>query len=132
MDIKSVITVIISLFLMACGQQNMMTQQCDIVDIKPCTGNPPAINLNVNGQTVAPPHFCVGPGDTVTFKVTPQNGGTKTVATIPKDPTQFWLIGTNSPDQNEFELTAPTTKGDYNYYVVFKDGHCIDPRISVE
>jgi hypothetical protein len=122
----------ISLILVGCAQQGSVANGCDVVVIEPCTGNPPAVTLNTNGQTVAPPHFCVKAGATVTFNVTPENGGVRTVATIPKNPTDFWLIGTNDPNQNGFELTAPDSTGDYDYFVVFKDGHCIDPRISVE
>ena len=127
-----VFTVPISLILVACGQQmGSGTQVCDVVEIKPCTGNPPVVTINTIPKKVAPAKFCVGPNGTVKFRVKPTGGAVGTVATIPKVVTNFWLIGTNDPDADGFTLTAPDAVGEYGYYVAFKDGHCIDPMIKV-
>jgi hypothetical protein len=127
-----VFTVPISLILVACGGlTDSDANVCEGVVMERCTGLPPVVTINTYGKAVGPPQVCVVPGGTVTFKVTPVNGGVRTVATIPKIPTHFWLIGMNDPDPNGFELTAPDTEGEYNYTVVFADGHCIDPMIKV-
>lgn len=132
MNKNFIFTASMSLVLVACGGLNDSDATgCDVVDLNPCSGDPPKVTLNTAGQTVAPPQVCVKPNGTVTFRVTPVNGGVRTVATFPKDPTHFWLVGTNDPDPNGFELIAPHEEGYYGYYVTFKDGHCIDPMIKV-
>jgi hypothetical protein len=56
------------------------------------------------------------------------------VATIPKDGETIWLIGKNDPDSGGFELKIPedAADGDYDYMILFADGSCIDPRITLE
>ena len=127
-----VFTVPISLILVACAQQmGSGTQVCDVVEIKPCTGNPPVVTINTIPKKVAPAKVCVSPNGTVKFRVKPTGGAVGTVATIPKVATNFWLIGTNDPDPDGFTLTAPGKIDEYLYTVVFADGHCIDPMIKV-
>ena len=132
MNKNFVFAVPISLMLVACGQQmGSGTNVCDVVEIKPCTGDPPVVTINTIPKKMAPAKVCVSRNGTVKFRVKPTGGAVGTVATIPKVATNFWLIGTNDPDPNGFELTAPDTEGEYDYYVAFKDGHCIDPMIKV-
>ena len=128
-----VFTVPISLILVACGERwDPVLEDCEVVEIpSECNPDPPAVTLNVTGHTAAPPNYCVNVGETAAFRVVPPDGDTDTVRTIPKDEGDVWLNGRNDPDPNGFELTAPDVKGDYEYYVAFKDGHCIDPRIVV-
>ncbi len=124
----------ISLILGACEEQWVpVLEDCEVVVIPAdCNPNPPAVTLNSNGHTAAPPNYCATRGKPVVFRVVPPDGDTDTVRIIPKDETDVWLNGRNDPDANGFELTAPDTPDDYDYYVAFKDGYCIDPRISVQ
>ena len=120
--------------LQACAPQQIATMdyECEIVQIPACTGNPPSININVNSKNIAPPNYCAGPGETITFKVTPNNAPIRSVAVVPKDPADIWMIGTNDPDANEFTVVTPSSSDEYGYTVIFANGDCIDPRITVE
>lgn len=120
--------------LQACAPQQIATMdyECEIVQIPACTGNPQSINVNINSKNIAPPNYCAGPDETITFKVTPATTPIRTVAVIPKDPGNIWMIGTNDPDATEFTIKTPPAPGEYGYTVIFADGDCIDPRITVE
>lgn len=109
-----------------------MNYDCDIVTIPACTGSPSSINVNTAAEDIGPKNYCAGPNETVVFKVTPMGGTKRSVAVVPKDPENIWMIGTNDPDANEFSIQTPAGTGYYGYTVLFESGHCIDPRITVE
>ncbi len=123
----------ISLILGACEEQWVPAlEDCEVVAIpSKCNPNPPAVTLNLMTHNAAPPNFCVKHGEAAVFRVVPPKGDTDTVRIIPKDETDVWPNGRNDPDANGFALTAPDKTGEYEYYVAFKDGHCIDPMIKV-
>jgi hypothetical protein len=135
MNKKLFFTVPISLILVACGGQNgPVPKDCVVVDIPGQCANAPAITINREAHTARPPNYCAKPGEDIKVRVTSANGPVGTVVTKPKIdiPKNAWLNGTNDPDPNGFVLTASATKDKYYYKVEFKDGYCIDPRISVE
>ena len=124
----------LGLILVACGQQEPVPEDCVVVDIPDMCANAPAITINTTSDIVAPPNYCASAGDNIEVRVVPAGGAVGTVVTSPKIdiPENAWLNGTNNPDPNGFVLIAPTdATGEYNYKVVFSDGYCIDPRISI-
>ncbi|MDX1482467.1 MAG: hypothetical protein R3315_12365 [Woeseiaceae bacterium] len=132
----STLILLVAVSLPACAPQNpaIADYDCEIVSIPACTGNPQSItiNTNPNNKVVAPPNYCAGPNETITFKVTPTNSAKRSVAVVPKSPGDIWMIGTNDPNANEFSIETPASEGEYGYTVIFADGTCIDPRITVE
>jgi hypothetical protein len=93
---------------------------CRTMSIPTCQ-NGTRININNNGNTVAPPNLCVAPGETITVSVSPEG----TSARI-EGKEGGWPSGSGS----SFELVAPES-GTYDYNVYFSDGSCLDPRIEI-
>lgn len=120
--------------LPACAPQNpaIADYDCEIVEIPVCTGSPPAITINVQAKTIAPRNYCAPPNSVVKFQVRPINSPLRSAAVVPKHPGDTWMIGTNDPNANEFTVETPATLAEYGYTVIFADGTCIDPRITVE
>ena len=131
---KFVFTVVpIGLIFVAWGaQQVTVAQDCVVMDPPGMCANAPAITINTITHIVAPPNYCASPGENIQVRVVPAGGAVGTVETIAKVPANTWLNGTNDPDPNGFELIVPAdASGEYYYKVVFSDGYCIDPRISI-
>ena len=120
--------------IQACAPQNsaIANYDCEIVSIPVCTGSPPSITINVQAKTIAPRNYCAPPNSVVRFDVRPINSPLRSTAVVPKNPGDTWMIGTNDPDANEFTVETPATLDEYGYTVIFADGTCIDPRITVE
>jgi hypothetical protein len=96
-------------------------QECRTMSIPACQDGT-RININNNGNALAPPNLCVDPGETIEVNVVPEGS-----ASIEgKD--GGWPSGSGS----SFTLVAPEESGDYDYNVYFSDGSCLDPRISVK
>ena len=100
-----------------------------------CVGNSsdPKVTINMTAHTVAPPNVCAKRGTDIQFKVVfgAVPVATDTVGTLPKNLSNTWLAAKNSVVAETFTITAPTTDGKYDYSVLFADGQCRDPRISV-
>jgi hypothetical protein len=134
---KFIFTVVpLGLILVACeAQQDFVPKECVVVDPPGMCANAPAIMIHTNTHIVAPPNYCASPGENIQVNVKPVGGEVGTVVTSPKTdiPENAWLNGGNESDPNGFELIAPPdAEGKYDYKVVFSDGYCIDPRISVQ
>jgi len=131
-------TVPIGLLLVACGPHQPIPKDCVVVTIErdKCPSPPGGIMINRNGHAVTPINYCLPQGEVIIqFTVKPPNGPLGSVTTKPKiedDPAHDWLNGTNDPDANSFALDATgAPPGEYDYYVYFADGYCIDPRITI-
>jgi len=126
-------TVPIGLLLVACGPHEPIPQDCVVVEPPGMCANAPRITINHNTHVVAPPNYCADPGEDIEVRVVPANGDVGTVTTKPKsdDPDHAWLNGTNDPGANGFILHATDVPGSYDYYVIFADDYCIDPRITI-
>jgi len=98
--------------------------------------NDPQVTINTNSLIFAPPNVCAAPGSTIVFTVVPPpQNKVGSVAIIPKNPADLWLIGTNSPDKGKIEITVPewvALNTDHDYGFVTIDGGCVDPRVHVE
>ena len=94
---------------------------CAPIDTPPVCQNTNQININNSGNSMGPPHICVDPGETITVNVSPS--GT-TASVMGKD--GGWPNGSGAG----FTITAPAS-GSYDYNVIFSDGSCVDPRITV-
>lgn len=121
---------------------------CDKLAIPPnCDNNEgsgpanPKVTFNKNTLVVAPRNVCTNRGATLTFSIKPaaeNENPPGSVAVIPKDGTDTWLIGTNSPDNEKIEINIPEYLEKDTYYeytiVSVEDGDvsCVDPRVSVE
>jgi hypothetical protein len=129
-----VVSLPIALFLISCAPQQPIPAECVHVNSRDQCSNAPSININRNSHDANPPNYCADAGEDIEVRVTPANGPIGTVRTIPKsdDPDHDWLNGTNNPGPNGFTLTAPDdASGEYRFYVVFSDGYCLDPRITI-
>lgn len=103
------------------SQVTAQHDECESMTIPVCqNGN--RININNNGNVVAPPNLCVDPGETITVSVSPDG----TSATI-ESKDGVWPNASGS----SFTLVAPGS-GTYDYNVHFSDGSCLDPRITVK
>ena len=133
---KFIFTIVpLGLILVACeAQQDRVPKECVVVDLPGMCASAPAIMIHTNTHKVAPPNYCARPGEDIQVNVRPIGGKVGTVVTSPKIdiPENAWLNGGNESDSNGFELIVPPdAEGEYNYKVVFSDGHCIDPMIKV-
>ncbi len=103
------------------SQVTAQPDECESMMSMPTCQDGNRININNNGNKVAPPNLCVDPGETITVSVSPDG----TSASIEgKD--GGWPNGSGS----SFTLVAPDS-GTYDYNVHFSDGSCLDPRIRV-
>ena len=95
---------------------------CEPMDVPPVCQGGGQININNNSNNISPRNICAEPGQTIEVIVTPAG----TSASI------FGKSGGwPSASGESFSITAPG-EGVYNYNVVFDDGTCYDPRISVK
>jgi len=106
------------------------------VYVGPCTGNRnvPKVTINVNAPlTASPPHVCAAPGKDIEFKIVPPPSETGTVAIVPKDAADTWLVSTNFPDAGIINIKSPGTLVDsfHDYWILTNGGACLDPRIHV-
>ena len=108
----------------------------------PCSGDPkaPEVNLNTNSMLVNPRCVKAEKGKVVIFKITPTDQNEEgTVEIFAKDSADdWWLAGTNSPNQTRILILTPEEiDAGENDYVDFNYGFrtstkCVDPRIRVE
>ena len=127
-----VITLPIALLLASCVVPPVVPQQCVKLDPVACA---PAAKITVTlaNHGINPRNYCATAGQPIPVDVAPPNGQPGTVRFIPKNAANGWLQGVNSPNASGFVITPPngTPPGEYEYYVVFSDGYCIDPRITI-
>lgn len=101
-----------------------------------CTGNPddPKVTLNLNTMKANPPNVCARPGKTIKVNLVPKPADLGSVAVVPKNFIDVWLIGTNSVDEGKIEIKIPAgvPEGtDHDYGFVTAAGKCTDPRAHV-
>ena len=94
---------------------------CHQMSVPPVCQGGGRININNTSKTVAPPNLCARPGESIYVNVTPAD----TRASIAGKSGGWPNAGGTS-----FTITAPD-EGTYDYKVIFENGYCIDPRISV-
>lgn len=122
----------------SCAQQ----QSAEVVPCDPspppggqCMGDPdhPTVTVtNAGGTITANPHnVCAHPGkDLLVHLVPPPSAGNG--ATLPKNPLDTWLIGTNNLNPATITIPIPdAADGDYGYIAV-NDGKCLDPMVHVD
>ena len=137
-------SVIITACAMQAADQSKMSpdrlKNCETISFDDCDRDQivanPTININTNAisNPINPPIVCVNPGTPINFMVTPPPGETTTVATVPKNPANDWMLATNSadtPNKLSFTVPDPLPVGNYDYMIVTGDGFCVDPRIKV-
>jgi hypothetical protein len=95
---------------------------CQPVEVQSACSGGGRININNNSKNVSPSNLCARPGESIEVIVTPSN----TTATV-SGKTGSWPYGSGS----SFLINAPVD-GNYDYNVIFEDGTCIDPRITVK
>jgi len=134
----------LSFLVVACSQQGLVkVDSCLATSYnvsQTCKDNPgqgphpgPHVTVNPrNWATIHPANVCINPGDTITIQLPPSTV-ISTVATIPKQNTDVWLVGLNSTDNKRIFLTVPDSlkKGEYGYTLITASGGCLDPRATV-
>ncbi len=95
---------------------------CEPMEIPSVCQGGNRININTNSKNISPRNVCARPGEAITVSITPANS----TATI-EGKNGGWPYGLGGT----FTIVAPE-EGTYDYNVIFEDGTCIDPRISVK
>ena len=128
----------ISLLIVACAPANrIQVGQCvSQVVVGPCTGpaNNAKVTVNTSGAlNAAPPHVCAAPGTDIVFKIVPPPATTGTVAIVPKDAADTWLVATNFPDKKNIVVHTPSGSADsyHDYSIITTAGACLDPKIHL-
>jgi plastocyanin len=121
---KKKVLLALPLFLIGFNGASPVTAQgdCEQMSVPPVCQAGRRININNNSKKISPRNLCAAPGDVIQVNVTPAG----TTASI-DGKSGGWPSGMGS----SFTITAPE-QGTYDYDVTFEDGHCIDPRISVD
>ncbi|MDX1508006.1 MAG: hypothetical protein R3358_06985 [Woeseiaceae bacterium] len=101
-----------------------------------CTGNPnnPVVTLNLNTMKANPPNVCGRAGKTMEVRLVPPPSAKGTVAVVPKNFSDTWLLGTNDPDPAKIFIEIPdwvAFGSDHDYGFVKSTGECADPRLHV-
>ena len=99
---------------------------CVPADVPPVCQPASRININNDGNVVAPRNICIAPGATITVGVTPRG-----TTAIMHGKGGGWPYASNGGNDS-FTITAPMDEGEYNYNVTFNDGSCVDPRITIK
>ncbi len=139
MKMKLLLVLSASLLVSSCTTTGIVGAQNCVVHQPPvdCTDTPvsPAVTLNLTTMKANPPNVCAGPGETITIKLVPEPAEVGTVAVVPKNFADTWLIGTNSPDKGKIEIEVPAwvpTITNHDYGFVTSTGDCADPRVHVK
>ncbi|RLA37158.1 MAG: hypothetical protein DRR15_02825 [Gammaproteobacteria bacterium] len=122
MNKKVFIAIPLCLIVLHGTSQVTAQDNCEPMGSLPACQGGGQININNNSHNVSPPNLCAAPGETIQVNVTPAG----TSASI------FGKSGAwPSASGTSFSITAPD-EGAYNYNVVFDDGSCLDPRITIK
>ena len=116
---------------------------CTTIDLEPCDNNKndPKVTLHLDTMTVEPECVNAKGGRVIIFELESADPITKgSVQIIPKDAANdWWLAGTNSPNQKRILVLAPKKKdvdGDFSTgiysYEVRTPTACLDPRVNVQ
>lgn len=139
MNNKFLFALTVSVLVVACEpMQRTLPGECDTIDIPACTGsasNPKlGITLVRDGIRVGPRNVCVNANTTIEVSMHPRQSEYGTVKTVPKDPNDSWLEGSNDTDLNSFDIVVPELPSgkDYDYTIIRSNGVCLDPRVHVE
>jgi hypothetical protein len=138
MRIKILVVLSLGWLLSSCTTFNVLgAKNCVVHDpTDSCTGKPndPKVTLNLNTMKANPPNVCARPGLTIDVKLVPEPAALGSVAVVPKNFLDTWLIGTNSVDKGKIEIEIPDSvpEGtDHDYGFVTSAGKCADPRAHV-
>lgn len=143
-----------AVLLAACAAPTRVTSiplpSCDILVPTPsCTNSAgtgpaaPAVTYNTNSGSVAPRNVCANRSSTLTINLKPVSspGNPRklgSVAVVPKDISDTWLIGSNNVDVNKIEIPIPSylPPNTYYGYTLVNSGvtpvQCVDPRVHVD
>ena len=132
----------LSVLAAACAPQHKIAAdgECSTVAIPMnCNGsysNPKlGITLVVDGIKIGPPRLCAHPGTEIQVTIQPPQTETGTVKTVPKDPANDWIYGTNETELSSFILQVPEDieeKTNFDYTIIRSNGVCLDPRFEVD
>jgi hypothetical protein len=140
MNKQILVTVSLSWCLASCADVGLVrvgTCEVETGPETPCEGMPntPSIHLNTNSLNVTPRCANAAHNSTIVISVTPPGqNDVASVAIVPKNGTDTWLTGTNSPDKKEIRILVPAwvEDGEHQYSVLLADGRCIVPRVRIE
>ena len=143
MNKKLLFALPLTVFTVACGGPGPMTTHTGTCATAPsipadCNVNIPRnaikINLASSGVSATPPNACATRGDDIVVTITPPPLATVTVAAVPKDPANDWIIATNAADPGKMIISVPANADvkKYDYMIVTGDGKCLDPKIHVD
>jgi hypothetical protein len=102
----------------------------------------PAIHIDLNNKNVTPRCAVANRGTTIVIMFTPRNDLERdTLEVFPKNPSDFWLRGTNDEVEHLIIIEVPRKPDDekdseipptYHDFGIRTPDWCIDPRIKVE
>ena len=96
--------------------------------------NKVGLHITPKGLVATPAIVCATKGTEIIFKITPKPATGVTVATIPKDPANDWIIATNKDDPEAISVTVPedATLKEYEYLIGTGNGQCLDPKFHID
>jgi hypothetical protein len=149
------------IFAAACGQQQLaagpagdddpatpedivLPDDCEEIELRDCP-NPrpedprPEIQIQIIDTAgtqkidIVPDTICAANSDVLEFKIIGPPADEGSVAILPKDAVNSWLVGTNYPDEDRIKIFIPSfvASGDHFFAIVTSTGLCVDPRVHV-
>ena len=127
------------------GMHNIvLPEDCEEITLRDCP-NPrpedprPDVQIQIidNAGTkkidIVPDTICAANSDVLEFTIIGPPAAEGSVAILPKDSVDTWLIGTNYPDEDKITIFIPTfvASGDHYFAIVTSTGLCVDPRVHV-
>ena len=139
MNTKLFFTLCASLLLVG-GASAVEPGECLKVDVKgtQCDGDRhfPIVTINTEKVNLDRINVCAARNTTIEFRIVPPGRNVVgSVAIKPKDDDNYWLLGTNSPDERTIKILIPAwvdNNNDHDYTIYLPNGECIDPRIHVQ
>lgn len=137
MNNKTILLVVVSMFVAACGSNRDVSQfdknyKCDRLPLN--------LLLDVNKIQLVPKKIkCVEPGKKYIMRITVLGKDLTTIVAgsvtmVPKQGNPAWLSGTNSPDKKELTFTVGSgaeLKTDHSYIIKVDGVGILDPIVKV-
>jgi hypothetical protein len=143
MKANPVLALLPAMLLAACTSDQFVdvgSSRCQTIEIPVCSNDPkdPVVRIQYRpGRKdflFLPPSVCVDAGETIEFKLDalPEKMP-GSVAILPKNGDDTWLVGTNSADEDSIEVFVPewVDGGVHDYNFIASNGSCVDPRVDV-
>jgi hypothetical protein len=138
MNKRTLLVLPISLTLFACTSDDPLSGlSCsELTGPKPpCEGKPNnEVKINTKTWVITPRCINADRNETIVVKLSPPpDNPLGSTAILPKNLSDTWLTGVNSPDSDKIRIPVPdwVPLGEHYYSVLKSNGDCLDPRVHV-